>query len=152
MAVTEITIERAREADLGEILRNYHRFWGDRELPRHLHHPMFVVEFGDTAFVARSADGEIAGYLLGLIAPTGDGYIHFVAVRDDARGLGLGRRLYETFTEAALKRGAFALKAITSPQNETSIAFHRTLGFEIAPVDNYGGSGQARVIMRRPLT
>jgi ribosomal protein S18 acetylase RimI-like enzyme len=118
---------------------------------RHLHHPMFFREFADTAFVAR-ADGEITGYLLGFVAPTGDGYIHFVAVRDDGRGLGLGRRLYETFTAVALERGATAPKALTSPGNERSIAFHRRMGFtEMMLDEGYAGSSRARVVMRSPL-
>lgn len=150
--MTEVTIERAREDDLREILRNYERFWGDRDVPRVLHHPIFIYEFGDTAYVARWPDGEVAGYLLGFVAPTGDGYIHFVAVRDDARGLGLGRRLYETFMAAAAERGAVAIKAITSPGNEASQAFHRRMGFtEQTVVEDYGGVGRTRVVMRRPL-
>lgn len=149
--MNEIVIARARPGDLGEILRDYERFWGDHTLPRYLHHPMFVYEFGDTAFVARYADGQIVGYLLGFVAPTGDGYIHFVAVRDDTRGHGLARQLYEVFAVAAAERGATALKAITGPQNEASILFHRKLGFEMTHVDDYGGVGRARVIMRRSL-
>ena len=88
---------------------------------------MFFCEFGDTAFAARRPGGEIAGYLLGFVAPGGDGYIHLVAVRDDARTLGIGRRLYEAFAAAAAGRGATVLKAITSPENEGSIAFHRRI-------------------------
>jgi len=151
--MTEITIERARGGDLAEILRNFERFWGSRDLLRPLHHPVFFCEFGDTAFVARAAGGgEIAAYLLGFVAPTGDGYIHLVAVRDDCRAQGLGQRLYQTFTVAAAKRGATALKAITSPGNEASIAFHRRLGFtQMTLVPDYAGSGQVRVVMRRPL-
>jgi ribosomal protein S18 acetylase RimI-like enzyme len=149
--MTDVTIELARDGDLAEILRNFDRFWGDRELLRPLHHPIFFCELADTAFVARR-DGEIAGYLLGFVAPTGDGYIHFVAVRDDARTLGLGRRLYETFAAAAAQRGATALKALTSPENEGSIAFHRQLGFaDMTLVPDYMGSGRTRVVMRRPL-
>jgi ribosomal protein S18 acetylase RimI-like enzyme len=149
--MSEVTIGRACVGDLGEILRDYERFWGDHTLPRYLHHPMFVYEFGDTAFVARQVGGQIVGYLLGFVAPTGDGYIHFVAVRDDARGRGLARELYEVFAAAAAERGATALKAITGPQNEGSIEFHRKLGFEMTHVDDYGGTGRARLIMRRPL-
>jgi ribosomal protein S18 acetylase RimI-like enzyme len=159
--MSEVTIEPARGGDLAEILRTFERFWGDHPQAaflRHLHHPMFFREFADTAFVARrpahddAADGEIAGYLLGFVAPTGDGYIHFVAVRDDGRGLGLGRRLYETFTAAALERGATALKALTGPGNERSIAFHRRMGFtEMTLDEDYAGSGRARMVMRRPL-
>jgi ribosomal protein S18 acetylase RimI-like enzyme len=157
----EVTIEPARDGDLAEILRDFERFWGDHpnaDFLRHLHHPIFFREFADTAFVARrpgngTGSGEIAGYLLGFVAPTGDGYIHFVAVRDDGRGLGLGRRLYDTFTAAALERGATGLKALTSPGNERSIAFHRRMGFtEMTLTEDYAGSGRVRVVMRRPLS
>jgi ribosomal protein S18 acetylase RimI-like enzyme len=158
--MTDISIESASAADLAEIVRNFDRFWGDaeNELLRHLHHPMFILEFGDTAFVARrrnsdeGAGGEIVGYLLGFLAPAGYGYVHFIAVRDDARTEGLASRLYERFTSAALERGATGLKAITSPENERSIAFHRRLGFtDMERVEDYGGSDRPRIIMRKPL-
>ncbi|HEY0717152.1 MAG TPA: GNAT family N-acetyltransferase [Streptosporangiaceae bacterium] len=149
--MTEVAISRARGTDLAAILADYPRFWGAREQPRFLHHPMFITEFGDTAFVARRPDGQILAYLLGFIAPTGDAYIHLVAVRDDARGQGMARRLYATFAEAAVGRGARALKAITSPGNAESLTFHQALGFTLTPVEDYGGAGQARVVMRRKL-
>ena len=151
--MSDIRIEGVRDGDLAEILRNFERFWGDRDLPRYLHHPMFFLEFGDTAFVARDPGrGEIAGYLLGFVAPSGDGYIHFVAVRDDSRTLGLGRRLYEAFENAARERGAVALKAITSPENEGSAAFHNRVGFtEMTRIEDYGGGGRTRIVMRKPL-
>jgi ribosomal protein S18 acetylase RimI-like enzyme len=151
--MSNIAIEGVRDGDLAEILRNYERFWGDRDLPRYLHHPMFFLEFGDTAFVARNlGNGEIAGYLLGFVAPAGDGYIHFVAVRDDSRTLGLGRMLYKTFEKAARERDAVALKAITTPENETSVAFHKRVGFtEMVHVEDYGGSGRTRIVMRKPI-
>jgi ribosomal protein S18 acetylase RimI-like enzyme len=147
----EVSIDRVRDTDLAAILRDFARYWGDRERLRPLHHPMFVVEFGDTALAARGPDGQVLGYLLGFVAPTRDGYIHLVAVRDDARGLGLARRLYDTFTELAVARGAVALKALTSPENEGSQTFHRALGFTLTRVDDYGGAGQTRMIMRKAL-
>jgi ribosomal protein S18 acetylase RimI-like enzyme len=151
--MTGINIDRVRYGDLAEILRNYKRFWGEKELPRQLHHPMFFIEFGETAFVARDDSDAIVGYLLGFVAPNGDGYIHCVAVRDDARRQHLGRRLHERFVAEAAKRGATRLKAITSPGNEDSIAFYRRMGFtDIRRVEDYGGSGRPRVIMYRPLT
>jgi ribosomal protein S18 acetylase RimI-like enzyme len=151
--MTDITVGHVRDGDLAEILRNFERYWGDRELPRYLHHPMFFLEFGDTAFVARTTPaGEIAGYLLGFVAPAGVGYIHFVAVRDDARSLGFGRALYETFQAAAAERGAIALKAITSEENQGSVAFHKRMGFtDITRVEDYGGSGRVRIVMRKQL-
>jgi ribosomal protein S18 acetylase RimI-like enzyme len=150
--VKDITIGPVQYGDLAEILKNYQRFWGDREVPRTLHHPMFFIEFADTALTARDADGEIIGYLLGFIATQGNAYIHLVAVRDDARGRDIGRRLYETFFENARNRGATAVKAITSPENKGSVAFHRRMGFtNIVQVEDYGGSGKPRVVMRRAL-
>lgn len=150
--MTEIT-QGARDGDLADILRDYHRFWGDREVPRALHHPVFFVEFGDTALVARAEDtGQIVAYLLGFVAPTGDGYIHFVAVRDDARGHGLGRTLYRAFERTARGKGATGLKALTSPENEGSQAFHASMGFtDQTRVEDYAGSGRTRIVMRKPL-
>ena len=150
-SMPEVSIDRVRDTDLAAILQDFTRYWGDREQLRPLHHPMFAVEFGDTALAARGPHGQVLGYLLGYVAPTRDGYIHLVAVRDDARGLGLARRLYDTFSELATARGAVALKALTSPENEGSLAFHRSLGFTVTRVDDYGGAGQARVVMRKPL-
>lgn len=74
--MSDVAIEGVCDADLAEILRDIERFWGDRDLPRYLHHPMVFLEFRDTAFVARDlGSGEIAGYLLGFVAPAGDGYM-----------------------------------------------------------------------------
>jgi ribosomal protein S18 acetylase RimI-like enzyme len=159
MIMTDISIESASAADLAEIVRNFDRFWSGREneLLRHLHHPMFILEFGDTAFVARRRNsgqesGEVVAYLLGFLAPAGYGYIHLIAVRDDARSGGVADRLYERFTSAALDRGATGLKAITSPENERSVAFHRRIGFtDMERVEDYGGSGRPRIVMRKPL-
>jgi ribosomal protein S18 acetylase RimI-like enzyme len=156
--MSEVTIEPVRDGDLAEILRTFDRFWGDSrhvdlDMLRHFHHPMFFREFAGTAFMARQLpDGEIVGYLLGFVAPTGDGYIHVIAARDDARRLGLARRLYETFTAVAVERGATGLKALTSPGNERSLAFHRQMGFtEMTLEEDYAGSGRTRVVMRRAL-
>lgn len=152
--MSDIAVERVRDADLAEILRNYELFWADRDLPWHLHHPMFFLEFGDTAFVVRDLGArEIAGYLLGFVAPTGDGYIHVVAVRDDYRRLGLGRALYQIFDKTARDRGVVALKAITSPENVGSVEFHKRVGFsEVIKVKDYGGSGRTRIVMRKPFS
>ena len=101
---------------------------------------MFVYEFGDTAYVARNRAGEVIGYLFGFVMPHRVGYVHLVAVRDDSRGLGVARHLYEIFTVAARARGAESLKAISNPQNEATAALHRRLGFDATTVDDYGGS------------
>jgi GNAT superfamily N-acetyltransferase len=137
--------------DLAAILRDHARFWGERDL-RHLHNPMLVHELGDTALVARNGDGEIVGYLLGFVAPVGNaGYVHLIATRDDVRGRGLGRLLYERFARVARARGAVAIKAITTPGNRDSIAFHERLGFRSTLARDYAGPDQDRIVFWREL-
>ncbi|MFI9809030.1 GNAT family N-acetyltransferase [Streptomyces sp. NPDC052301] len=135
--------------DMHQILADHHRYWADRDL-RSLHLLALVQEFGETCLVARAEDG-IHGYLVGFVTPTGTGYVHLIATRDDARGTGLGRRLYTQFSDAAHRQGARRLKAITSVGNTGSIAFHRRLGFDAETVDDYNGPGQAMVVFRRDL-
>lgn len=142
--------DAARLADLTTILREHQRFWGERDL-RHLHHPLLVHEFGDTAFVRRAADGTVAAYLFGFVTPARLGYVHLVAVRDDARGAGHGRALYAHFAAVAAEAGATGLKAITTPDNVGSIAFHRRMGFSVTAVPDYSGPGQPRLVLRRDL-
>ncbi|WP_443052585.1 GNAT family N-acetyltransferase [Streptomyces sp. JV176] len=142
-------IEPARTADVHQVLADHPRYWGERDL-RSLHLLALVQEFGPTCLVARAEDG-IRGYLFGFVTPTGTGYTHLVAVRDDARGTGLGRRLYAAFAEAARGQGAERLKAVTSVGNTGSVAFHRRLGFTVEIVDDYNGPGQPMAVFQRDL-
>ncbi|MFC9327100.1 GNAT family N-acetyltransferase [Kitasatospora sp. NPDC057015] len=142
-------ITAADITDIHQVLADHHRYWGERDL-RSLHVLALVHEFGDTCLVARGPDG-IHGYLIGFVTPTGTGYVHLIATRDDARGTGLARRLYEVFADAAHRRGARRLKAVTAVGNTGSIAFHRRLGFEVTVVDDYNGPGQAMAVFRRVL-
>lgn len=128
-----MNIERATHEDFLEILRDLPDFWatsgpGWRTLP--YHYPFLVHEFADTAFVVREDDKVIA-YLFGFIATAEPvGYIHLVGVRASHQGKGIGRALYEHFTEVARERGCTHLRAVTAPFNADSRAFHTALGFE----------------------
>ncbi|MGW3311846.1 N-acetyltransferase family protein [Streptomyces sp. NPDC001073] len=144
-----VRIEPAGVLDLRQVLEDHPRYWGDRDL-RALHLTAMVREFGATCLVARDEDG-IRGYIFGFVTPDRLGYVHLVATRDDARGSGLGRRLYGAFAEAAGRQGAVRLKAITSVTNEGSIAFHRALGFAARVVEDYDGAGVPRVVFTREL-
>ncbi|GIF72660.1 GNAT family N-acetyltransferase [Asanoa siamensis] len=139
-------LRRATPRDLAEILADLPSYWGDRDV-RHLHHPMFVREFGDTAFVS----GDVDGYLFGFVAPAHIGYIHAVAVHRRRRGTGVGRHLHTAFAAAARARGATRLKAITGPANAESIQFHERIGFKADLVTDYSGPGQDRVVLTRDL-
>jgi GNAT superfamily N-acetyltransferase len=144
-----IRITPAEMTDIHQVLADHHRYWGERDL-RSLHLLALVREFGETCLVARAED-EIHGYVIGFVTPTGTGYVHLIATRDDTRGTGLGRRLYIAFADAAHRQGARRMKAITSPRNTTSIAFHRRLGFDAEIVNDYNGPGQARAVFHRVL-
>ncbi|MFK4100449.1 GNAT family N-acetyltransferase [Streptomyces sp. NPDC019531] len=148
MAV-RIDIDLADVTDLHQVLADHARYWGERDL-RSLHLTVLIQEFGPTCLVARSEDG-IRGYLFGFVTPDHTGYVHLIATRDDTRGTGLGRTLYEAFTETARRQGAVRLKAITSVTNEGSLAFHRSLGFDARVVEDYDGPGRARVVFTRDL-
>ena len=112
---------------------------------------LFFVHFRDTSFVAEDDEG-LAGFLCGFRSQTHDdeAYIHFVGVDPAHRGGGLGRALYERFFEAVAPRTV--IRAVTSPVNERSVAFHQALGFEVERVDeNYDGQGEARVLLVKRL-
>ncbi len=135
--------------DYREVLDNHARFWGERDL-RSLHVAALVHEFPETNLAAAADDG-IRGYVFGFVTPERMAYAHLIATRDDARGTGLGRRLYEAFSAAAAAQGAVGLKAITSPNNRSSIAFHERLGFEARVVADYNGPGVDRVVFTKDL-
>lgn len=149
ISVMDLRIAPAGVADFHEVLSDHPRYWGERDL-RSLHLLALVQEFGSTCLVARAEDG-IRGYVFGFVTPDGTGYVHLIATRQDSRGIGLGRRLYTAFAEAAARHGAQRLKAITSVQNTGSIAFHRSLGFDAKIVDDYDGPGVTMAVFHREL-
>jgi GNAT superfamily N-acetyltransferase len=142
--------ELVTKSDFDQIVDRLPAFWGERDLAV-LHHPMFIHEFGDSAFVVRDEHGGVAAYLFGFVVPPALAYVHLVAVRDDQRGRGLARLLYERFQELAHERGCDRVKAITTPGNTASIAFHRALGMDAAEVPDYAGTGRARVVFSAHL-
>ncbi|MFC4910109.1 GNAT family N-acetyltransferase [Actinomadura gamaensis] len=114
---------------------------------------LFLDHFHRTSLVAEDGDG-LAGFVIGFLSPSepDDAYIHFVGVAPRLRGGGLARSLYRRFFELAASEGRTRVKAITSPANRGSIAFHTALGFAVAgPVPDYDGPGVDRVVFERPL-
>ena len=115
---------------------------------------LFFEHFRDTSFVAEDEDGELVGFLCGFLSQTfpDEAYVHFVGVRPDRRGDGLGAELYERFFAAARATGRSVVRCVTAPVNEGSVTFHRRLGFEVeAEVPRYDGSGESRVLLRKRL-
>jgi predicted GNAT superfamily acetyltransferase len=144
--------EALTKRDFDEIVERLDVFWGERDSAA-LHHPMFVHEFADSSFVIRDEAGAVAAYLFGFTVPhQALGYVHVVAVRRDQLGEGLGRSLYQRFGRLARERGCHSIKAITTPSNAASIAFHRALGMEAVEVADYSGPGRPRIVFTAELT
>jgi ribosomal protein S18 acetylase RimI-like enzyme len=143
-------IRHAEPADYGCVISVVDDWWGGRTMTAMLP-KLFFVHFRDTSFVAED-DGELAGFLCGFRSQTYDdeAYVHFVGVDPSHRGDGLGRLLYERFFDAVRPRTI--VRAVTSPVNERSVAFHQAIGFEVEKVDDaYDGRGEARVLLLKRL-
>jgi ribosomal protein S18 acetylase RimI-like enzyme len=159
-ASTDLIFRRPVEADHPRVLAVLEQWWGGLGgaegaryraalLPR-----LFFQHFATTSTVAERPDGGLAAFLIGFLSPAepGTGYVHFVGVDPAVHRTGLGATLYQRFFDDAGSAGAHTVRAVTSPINTTSIAFHRALGFAVSPVaSDYDGPGHDRVCFTRTL-
>lgn len=149
--VTPYKIRPAVAGDYDLIVSVVNDWWGRDVvpgLPR-----LFLDHFYSTSLVAET-NGAMTGFLVGFISPSSpdEAYIHYVATDPAQRQAGLARRLYEQFFDRARRQACKSVRAITSPANAASIAFHRRMGFEVSgPVRDYNGSGRDMVTFNRTL-
>ena len=152
---TGTQIRPLRPSDYEIVIAIIDEWWGGRHmadmLPR-----LFFEHFSDTSFAVEQ-DGSLVGFLVGFLSQSrpAEAYIHFVGVHPEHRGQRLGQRMYECFFQVARIHGRTIVRAVTSPVNTGSIAFHARMGFlvesgqaardgvQIAP--GYDGAGQDRV-------
>ncbi|GAK10801.1 GNAT family N-acetyltransferase [Geomicrobium sp. JCM 19039] len=147
-------IRHIRESDYDRIVPLINDWWAGRQMadmvPR-----LFFDHFQPTSFIA-DEDGEILGFLIGFLSParTNEAYIHFVGVDPNHRQKSIGKNLYEHFFSTAQQERRSIVRAVTSPVNEASIAYHVKMGFSIERGKeengihihkNYDGPGQDRV-------
>ena len=148
--MSPLVIRHAEPEHYAQVIGRVDKWWGGRQMAPMLP-KLFFVHFRDTSFVALDGEG-VAGFLCGFRSQTfaEEAYIHFVGVDPGYRGGGIGRALYERFFEAVAPRTV--VRAVTSPVNEQSLAFHRALGFEVDRVDeDYDGRGESRVLLVKRL-
>ncbi|UYM06417.1 GNAT family N-acetyltransferase [Solicola gregarius] len=98
--------------------------------------PLFLQHFASTSWIAEE-DGELAGFVVGFHSAdrADEAYVHFTGVDPRLRGRGVGRSMYDRFFDQARAAGRTTIRAITSPHNTGSIAFHTAVGFAISPGD-----------------
>jgi predicted GNAT superfamily acetyltransferase len=139
-------------ADYADVIAVVDEWWGGRSMAPMLP-KLFFVHFADTSFAAHE-DGRLLGFLCGFRSQTfmDEAYVHFVGVDPMQRGRGIARALYERFFAAVAPRTV--VRAVTSPVNEASVAFHRAIGFDVDQIDeSYDGHREPRVLLvwrRRP--
>ena len=148
---SDLTLRTATPADYDAIAAVIDDWW-DRPVRRLLPR-LFLDHFHGTSAIAEAGD-DLAGFLIGFLSPSlpDAAYIHFVGVHPDHRRGGLARVLYERFFAMAAADGRTVVRAVTSPANARSIAFHAALGFTVSdPVPGYDGPGDVKVRFERSL-
>jgi GNAT superfamily N-acetyltransferase len=159
-------VRRITKGDFDRIVEVIDHWWGGPIGT--FAHPIFFYELGGEALIALES-GEMIGFLLGFIAwgsapgrlPSsssgasgGDprtGYVHLVGIHPDYRRRGVGRLLYDRFTEDCRSSECIGMKAITTPGNEVSIRFHVALGWDVQDIGDYAGPGRRRIVFTRRL-
>jgi GNAT superfamily N-acetyltransferase len=160
-ALAGVTWRQAEPSDASPVAAAIDAWWPGRHMV-HAVCPQLFEHLGDTCVIAE-VDGELAAFLVGFVSQRmrGTGYIHYVGVHPDRRGLGIGKELYRRFAEAVRLRGCTRLYAETGTWNVESIGFHTRIGFVLQPGDDVvdglpvhhdaAGVGFDFVVMTMPL-
>lgn len=131
-------LERVRPATIEDVplvqLMHEVEFPATYATARHL-----VQDPGRITLVVEGADNRALGYASGHVGDDGAGWIDFMTVHPDARGVGDGSRLLVAVVRAVLAgsdapRVRLAVEARRAP----AIAFYERHGFEREPVTRPG--------------
>ncbi|WP_078551964.1 GNAT family N-acetyltransferase [Bacillus alkalicellulosilyticus] len=156
-----MNIRNVTASDYNVISPLLNEWWGGRNVSNMLP-KLFFDHFNNTSF-AYEKDGHILGFLIGFLSQseTDTAYIHFVGVHPEHRHLHIGRQLYHEFFNMVKKNNRQIVRAVTSPVNKGSIAYHTKMGFDIEKGDkevdgvsvfsNYDGPNQDRVLFVKSL-
>ncbi len=135
--------------DFDYIVSVFDAWWGGPSTERAS--PFFFYELGEHALIAED-DGEVVGFLLGLVAPgKSTGYVHLVGIDPAHRRKGVGKVLYQHFADACSRAGLKTIKAIGMVGHEASWQFHAAMGFAAHEDSDYAGPGRARVVFTKAL-
>jgi ribosomal protein S18 acetylase RimI-like enzyme len=94
---------------------------------------LWFRHFASSSLIAETADGRLAGFLIGFMSPErpGEAVIVCLAVAPNLRRRGVGRGLVERFAADASARGASRVVTAVWPGDPAAIAFHRGVGFDV---------------------
>jgi len=151
-----VKIRNVCPSDYSFVIGVLDEWWGGRQMS-HMLPRLFFIHFCETSFVAE-VDNKIIGFLIGFLSQSHpqEAYIHFVGTHPDFRKQGVGSKLYQQFFRTVREFDRNRIKCVTSPVNQGSIAYHRSMGFEAEPSEtlqdgipyhvDYDGSGEHRVV------
>jgi ribosomal-protein-alanine N-acetyltransferase len=146
----EVTVRPAGRADLLDVLRiereSFAEPWPYAAFESLLDAPAFLVAVEDI-----NGDRSILGYVVGDVTPNHGhdiGHIKDLAVRPEARGAGIGRRLLrEALVELSLS-GAAVAKLEVREGNDAARSLYREEGFEpTRRVQRYYGDGEDALLL-----
>ncbi|WP_129112640.1 ribosomal protein S18-alanine N-acetyltransferase [Halegenticoccus tardaugens] len=139
-------IRRAERADLLSVFRIEKACF-----PQPWPYAAFEQFVGEAGFMVAVRDGEVVGYVVSDTVPNYGrdiGHVKDIAVREDARGRGVGRRLLERALTALVLDGAALVKLEVREGNRRAQSLYRDVGFEpMRRVPRYYGDGEAALIM-----
>ena len=160
----ELQFRHPTEDDHRRIVGLVDEWWGGRRM-RALLPRLWFQHFAGTSWIAETADGRLAGFVVAFISQDdpATGYVHMIAADPNLRRAGIGRALYERVMQDLARRDVRRVTAITWPGNRQSVAFHQAIGFRVddgpgtqnlygtPAYADYDGEGEDRVVFVRDL-
>ncbi|KAB1198061.1 MULTISPECIES: ribosomal protein S18-alanine N-acetyltransferase [Haloferax] len=142
----DVVVRRATRADLLDVLR-IERTCFSEPWP----YSAFELFVDEPAFLVAARGTDILGYVVADVMPNHGndiGHVKDLAVRPEARGLGLGRRLLLRALTAMAIAGAAVVKLEVRVSNEPARQLYESVGFEPARrIPRYYGDGEDAFIM-----
>ena len=142
-AVTIRPVERADLLDVVGIERaSFQEPWPYAAFERFLGEPGFLVAV---------REGMVVGFVVSDVTPNHGrdiGHVKDIAIRSNARGVGIGRRLLARALARLATGGATLVKLEVRATNEPALSLYRSIGFEpIRRVPRYYEDGEDALVM-----
>ncbi|MCL4340688.1 MAG: ribosomal protein S18-alanine N-acetyltransferase [Candidatus Thermoplasmatota archaeon] len=83
------------------------------------------------AFMVYILNDSVQGFIIGSRNHEGEARILLLAVKNELRGMGIGRSLMEHFVNFAIQNHMISIRLEVKIDNENAITFYRNFGFVI---------------------
>ena len=121
-----MAIRKLEEEDLGQVAALEQEIFSD---PWSLAGFREELEGSGRYYLAAEECGQVVGYC-GYHAIAGEGHIYNVAVQQQFRGKGIGRKLVEAMLRHGEEQGIFDFTLEVRAGNEVAIRLYESLGFQ----------------------